>query len=375
MSKSAKTALVSFFLSRFVVGLFTYLGHGQRSLQADLPGRWGGVANWWLNPWTTYDSEYYLRIARQGYDAVTSTFFPLFPILLKLGGGSEIGMAVVGVVISNICFLAALYVLYKLTEIDYGEKTATASVWLLAFFPTTAFFSAVYTESLFLLLLLLSLYAARRRGWLIAGLLGFLAALTRNPGVLIFAALGLEYLHANEFSWKRLELPHLFFVSLPLVAFIGVQAHLWNTLGIPLAGVASQQRFYRGPAFPWEPIGKDLLGFFTFLDFDLLTFVNLGFLALAFFLAIRYRRDLRPAHAVLLFGVILMNLTYAQKIPPHTTATVRYLSTAFPFVQLLGLDLARPASWSGKHRLALGGIYLYTCLLFSFLFGLKSFLG
>jgi Gpi18-like mannosyltransferase len=370
-----KTIIAAFVTSRLTCGFFAYLGHLQRGSGPQIPGRWEGVSVWWINPLTLYDSEYYLSIAGEGYRELTAPFFPLYPMLMRLGGQSETSMAVAGIIISNIALLAALYFLYRLTELDFDSRTAAAAVWLLAFYPTTAFFSAVYTESIFLLLLLLCFYSARKQRWMIAGLAGALASLSRNPGALIFVALGLEYLRQQEYSWKKLELPHLFFVSLPLVSFMGVQAYLWEVLGTPMAAVAVQQQFYRAPTWPWEPIWRDVLGFFTFLDFDLLTFVNILSIFIAIILAIRYWRVLRPSYAILLFGLILMNLAYALRIPPHTTGTIRYLSTAFPFIQLLGFYSTQPTSLSCKYRLASSGLYFYIFLLFSFLFGLKYFLG
>jgi hypothetical protein len=210
---------------------------------------------------------------------------------------------------------------------------------------------------------------------MVAGLAGALASLSRNPGTLIFAALGLEYLREQEYSWKKLELPHLFLVSLPLLAFIGVQAYLWEVLGTPMAAIAVQQQFYRAPTWPWDPIWRDTLGFFSYLNFDLITFLNLSSIFIVFILIIRYRQKLMPAYFLLLIGFILMNLAYASRIPPHTTGTIRYLSTAFPFVQLLGYYSTRPDSLSFKYRRASGGLYFYVFLLFSFLFGMKAFLG
>jgi len=370
-----RSATLAFAASRFTCGLFVYLGHLQKGDTLSIAGRWEGVAAWWLNPWTLYDSQYYLSIARDGYQAITSPFFPLYPFLLKFGGNSDVGMAAAGFTISNLAFLLSLYLLHRLTEMDYGAKAADGAVWLLAFFPTTPFFSAVYTESLFLLLLLLAFYAARREQWMLAGLAGLVAALTRNPGILISAALAVEYLRNRDFSLRKLEFPHLFFLALPLLGFIGVQAYLAGQVGNTLPGVASQKLFYRAPTYPWVPLWKDAVGFFTYQDYDLVVFVNLFSVAVALLLAFRFRRTLRPGYAVLLFGIILMNLTYALRVPPYTTGTVRYLSTAFPFVQLAGLYATRPDSLVWRFRRAGAGTYLYLLLLFSYMFGLKYFLG
>ena len=55
-------------LSRLWVALFAYVGHAQRPFLAPISGGWEGVANWWLNPWTTYDSSMFLRLAAAGYE-------------------------------------------------------------------------------------------------------------------------------------------------------------------------------------------------------------------------------------------------------------------------------------------------------------------
>lgn len=106
-----------------------------------------------------------MEIAAKGYREVTAVFFPLYPFLLRACGDTEFTRALAGVIISNVSFLLALYFLYRLTRLDFPEDTAWSTVWIVAFFPTAAFFGAVYTESLFLLLLLLTFYAARRQNW------------------------------------------------------------------------------------------------------------------------------------------------------------------------------------------------------------------
>ena len=51
------------------------------------------------------------------------------------------------------------------------------------------FFSAIYSESMFLLLSIASLLSARRDRWALAGFLALLAALTRSAGVVLFIPL------------------------------------------------------------------------------------------------------------------------------------------------------------------------------------------
>ena len=66
---------------------------------------------------------------------------------------------------------------------------------LVAFCPVSFFLSAVYTESLFLALSVGSIYAARRERWLLCGVLGFLAAISRNGGVALILPTAIIYLY------------------------------------------------------------------------------------------------------------------------------------------------------------------------------------
>jgi hypothetical protein len=101
----------------------------------------------------------------------------------------------VGLLISIVSFVAGLYLLYMLARLDMSEDAARATVYLIAFFPTALFFSAVYTESLFMVLSVGAFYAARRERWAVASLLGGLAAASRPNGVLIVLPLVFLYFY------------------------------------------------------------------------------------------------------------------------------------------------------------------------------------
>jgi hypothetical protein len=66
---------------------------------------------------------------------------------------------------------------------------------LVAFFPMSYYFSAVYTESLFLALSAGCVYAARTGRWAQAGVLGALASASRNTGMLLVVPILLLYLY------------------------------------------------------------------------------------------------------------------------------------------------------------------------------------
>ncbi|HLB76490.1 MAG TPA: mannosyltransferase family protein, partial [Candidatus Dormibacteraeota bacterium] len=148
--------------------------------------------------WERQDALWFLRIATKGYSKTDSSaaFFPFYPILIRgvsfLLGGHPFAASLL---VSNFSFLGLLLVLFALTRSELSEEVARRAVLYAAVFPTALFFLAPYSESLFLLLVLLSFWAARRGRWEMAGAAGFLAALTRNLGVVLVLPLGIEAVH------------------------------------------------------------------------------------------------------------------------------------------------------------------------------------
>ena len=129
------------------------------------------------------------EIARDGYDQTpTAAFFPLYPLLAP---GPRRARSLVAVAVSTVCFFAALVALHALTRIELGVEAARWTVLALAFSPMAFFFSALYSESLFLALSVGAVLAARCDRWAWAGVLGALAAATRTTGVLVLVALAL----------------------------------------------------------------------------------------------------------------------------------------------------------------------------------------
>jgi hypothetical protein len=159
-----------------------------------------------LSPAFQWDSGWLVQIATAGYDLPTldsTAFFPLYPMFVRvvgepidaLGLAGEHAYEWAGVLVSLAAFLVALYLLHRLTELELGARAADNAVMLLALFPTSFFFSAIYTESLFLAFTVGCVYSARR-GWLWrAGALGALAAATRSQGILLLVPLAIMLLY------------------------------------------------------------------------------------------------------------------------------------------------------------------------------------
>lgn len=152
-----------------------------------------------VSPAARWDSAWYLTIAQDGYGDARShaqaAFYPLYPLLMRAGGWVVGSPLVAGILVSLACFLGALVLLHRLAALELGEMYARPTVLLVAFFPSALFFSAVYSESLFLLVSVGAFLAARHERWAWAGALGALGALTRNSGVLLLLPLALLFLY------------------------------------------------------------------------------------------------------------------------------------------------------------------------------------
>lgn len=215
-----------------------------------------GVVDFVVSPMRLWDGLWYQLIAEKGYaySRWNSAFWPLFPWTMRyLGRWFDVSTALVGYLVSNICFFVALVLLYRLVSLDLEEQIGRMTVWIVALFPTSLFFTAVYTESPFLMLLVGSLYAARRKHWLLAGLVGALAALTRSYGVFLVLPLGVLFLQDRGFYLRRL-IPEGFTVGIPLLGPAIFSWRLDKIWGDPWAWKNVQYQWNRFSAKPWETL-------------------------------------------------------------------------------------------------------------------------
>jgi hypothetical protein len=191
----------------------------------------------WIWGFGNFDGVHYLRLAQSGYSSASSqAFFPLYPLLVKflnlLPKDPTLDPRVfvdptyfyTAFILSNGLFVAALYYLYKLFRLDYSEKITTLSIVLLLVFPTSFYFGAIYTESLFLLLSVLSLYMVRKKNYLAAGIFAGFASATRILGLALFVAVAIELL--LDIRGKKILVKSKEFIK----SIAGVLLAPWGTL-------------------------------------------------------------------------------------------------------------------------------------------------
>jgi hypothetical protein len=154
----------------------------------DLPARW--------------DTGWYLTIANEGYQYFPNAgsdyqqniaFFPAFPMSMRYLS-VVLGRQTLwtGVAISLVSFYLALaYFLRLARDLLKDEEKSVTAVTLLASYPFAVFFSAAYTEGLFLLTLMGAVYHFHKSQLLPAALWGFVCGLTRPNGSLLSIVLAL----------------------------------------------------------------------------------------------------------------------------------------------------------------------------------------
>ncbi len=244
------------------------------------PGHWVADADSrFVSMWAKWDSQYYVDIADEGYWFTPKAqsnvaFFPLYPLLMRLIAplsGDSVVQA--GLLISNLSFLLALILLYALTEIELDAGAARRAVFYVSLFPTALFFSAVYTESLFMLLGVASMFFARKRWWLVAALLGMLASATRNVGALLWALVMWEWLRAQGWrlsqarkkeTWRNLgqglirNWAEVFIIAIIPLGLFGYMYFLKENFESPLAFVETQAAWGRQMLGPIQSVANSV---------------------------------------------------------------------------------------------------------------------
>ena len=220
-----------------------------------------------VGPFIRYDSGWYSEIARNGYEFVTGgpsvgvgkpgkiAFFPLYPMLMRyagrLFGRSMTATYVGGILVAWTSFVLAMVALFFLARLDLPRRQAERAVLLTAIFPFAFFFGMIYTESLFLLLTVLSFYGFRTRRWWLGGVAGALATATRVNGILMLPALAWVAFRSAQPTVRDRALAG---ACLALVA-TGVGAYsvyVYRLTGNPFEWAASIGRWgYHPGGAPW----------------------------------------------------------------------------------------------------------------------------
>src|SRR3990167_1847687 len=251
--------IISFLISRFldiVVSYFSpqiiaYLGffpYKEILTEYHLPQFISSFAN--------FDGAHYLLIARQGYSQYEQAFFPLYPLLIRyLSPLFANNYLVTALLISNVSFFIGLLVFSKylrLISINFNKSRSVSVLLFLLLFPTSFFFGSVYTEGLFFLLFILTLYFLKKEKYVLVAIFAFLASLTKLIGVFLIIPIAFTVIcnlklviRKKQFSVRSLITNYqlLLILIFPLLGLLTYSFYLLKTTGDPLFFLHSQWAF------------------------------------------------------------------------------------------------------------------------------------
>ncbi len=185
---------------------------------------------------TGFDGLHYIKIALSGYEKNEVAFFPLYPLLIRLlAPVPGLTFPVAALVISWTALIASLLILPRYLSLTGLSKNAKWSIIFLLTFPTSFFLQSAYSESLFIVLVLLCLFTNKRGNFWASALFAYLAGATRVVG--IFLVIPLLFSGAA----RRLSL-----LLAPILGFASYAGYLWFTTGDGLKFFHVQSLFGAG---------------------------------------------------------------------------------------------------------------------------------
>jgi len=321
----------------------------------------------WLHAFANWDSGWYLKIAQDGYqylsgEASNVVFFPLYPLLIRvltwILHNQEL---LAGLIISHLAISVTAIFLYKLVRIDYSSKIAWRSVAYLLLFPASFFFASVYTESLFIMLAVLSFYFARRERWLAACLMGLLLGLTKAWGAAIVVPLFFEYLQQKHYSLKYVQTNIFYLLIVPTGTFL-YMLFLKIKFGSFMLFASTQGVWHGETAFNLTAVIEDYWhNMFTSISDNLLyqtaIFFDFAFLIISLALAVLIFLRVRKSYGIYALIATLIPVTSGIMV-----SMSRYVLIIFPIYILM-------ARW-GKYKLLHISLVMFMTGLLTFLFTL-----
>lgn len=325
-----------------------------------------------IGDFNKFDAGWYLKIVEKGYDkykmsekhpAANWVFFPLYPMTIKAVHIvlPFLDYSIIGILLSNIFLIIALVYMYKFCiEIKgFSSDVGLKTLFFILIYPTSLYFSIMYTESLFLLLSILSIYYVYKKKYFIALIFASLSTVTRVPGFInVFLVLmTMLYQERKRFDHKLIGKFILYGIISGIPLFIYF-LYLKGLTGDFLAAVHEQFNWGRVTTIP-------LLAYFKFLkypyfgayggwDNGLISFIMTtsvfgGYIGIFIYEFIKRNIDFQEI-IFFVYGLLLLLMPYTTA--ESMTSIVRYMMVSIPVFIYLGKMASKRKSLN----------YLYTWL-------------
>lgn len=255
-----------------------------------------------------------------------------------------------------------LYFFDRLLCLDYSEEFSYFVILVFLSFPFSFFLFLPFTETLFLLLTFSAFYFARKSRWGLSLVLAFLAALTRQFGVVVLVSILVEFINSTGYKilYRKKQI-FLVFLSAMTALFV-----IWWQLGfLDKSNITAVIRHWRVTFIPF-PISilyslKALLRF-PFSYFSYLLLYGMVFLVITL---VSFKR-LRLSYYIFLTLTLVAIFSKQDFGLPLTYSLGRYLLTLFPVFIVLTEVLLR------KKLLPIYLIVSIILLVFNFLIFLSN---
>jgi Gpi18-like mannosyltransferase len=294
------------------------------------------------------DGQWYKGIAEKGQQKTTPDdllpnfknhycyssyiFFPLYPysvrLLMKITG---LGFVQVGFVFSVILSLTLFLFFYKFSsDILHDQQQAFWATLLLIIFPYHFYYSMLYTESLYLILLLLAFYSIEKEKWLVFVISSSLLAITRAPGIIMGIPL-LVYL--IEKTQKKDLLSGRTILKISLFSFMLI---IYILYGFYLKYMTGEYFAFTVAGKGWgRPLSfNPIAGLFTEDFWN--SYILSAYATIFIIIGILSYKQLRISFLlVIILGIALPLATCTSNAMP------RYISVLFPFMYVFSFKLKK----------------------------------
>lgn len=233
---AAVCTLVATFSAWFFCSYLEHCPSGLGQAAAEFPD------NFWVQAWVRWDAGWYEQIARGGYwytpgQQSPVAYFPTYPLAIALLQALGLNTFVAGILVTTVAGLLAFLVFAQWAKGLVGEHDAWAGTLVLLLYPMSFYlYGVMYSDALFLLVVVGAFYALEKdRVWL-ATLLGVVATASRPVAPAVVVGLLARRFEKKRLSGKRLA-PVDF---VPFVAVTGLalyMAFLWQKFDDPLAWI------------------------------------------------------------------------------------------------------------------------------------------
>jgi hypothetical protein len=193
---------------------------------------------------SNWDGPDYLKIATKGYthNIFYANFFPLFPLSIHVLGYVIHSPLACALIIAWFSLIGASYFYVKISKHLFGLKKqndATKALLVFLLFPSAVFLLGTYSESLYALLALSSIYYALKKRTLVSTILLALCTATHITGIFVVILCGLILLEENERLIKI-----ILACSFGLVGLLSYMYYSLREFKSPLAFIKSQEHMH-----------------------------------------------------------------------------------------------------------------------------------